>query len=350
MRIKIPAVFWAAQLSPIQVAQAYTQKTQPLNRAHWRLYGSFVAAVLAPVLWAGNFVVGRAVHQAFPPLTLNCFRWLIALIILVPLFARSTWRLRSELTHRWKSIALLALTGVVGFNSMLYLGLQHTTALSAAMIFSVTPLLIIGISVCLAGTRISALQMLAGMVSITGALMVLGGNIGSFTSQWMIGGNCIVLASCFVWATYCVLIKSCRINADLGSILLASSLVGLVIQIPLCISELVVLGLPHIDAAAVVGVAYLGLGAAALGFWVWQHAVSQLGPARCGVFLNLIPVFGVFMSIGLLHEQVRLHHTVGGLCVAIGVALAQIKASPIPATQSGARSGSAAVSSINSND
>jgi drug/metabolite transporter (DMT)-like permease len=298
--------------------------------------GAIAAAMIAPALWAGNFVVGRAVHHAIPPLTLNCLRWLVALAVLLPIFGRSAWAARAELTRKWRSIGILALSGVVGFNSMLYVGLQHTTALSAAMIFSITPLLIIGLSAWIGGTRISIHQALAGLVSVTGALIVLGGDVGSLGSSGMIGGNFVVLLSCFVWAAYCVAIKTCRIEADPGSILLAAAICGLMIQIPLGIGEIAIGGLPQIDMSALIAVAYLGLGAAAIGFMVWQFAIGRLGPARCGVFLNLIPVFGILMSMGLLQEQVLFHHLAGGLFVAIGIALAQIKGGIVgrPAVQS----------------
>jgi hypothetical protein len=205
---------------------------------------------------------------------------------------------RAELTHKWRSIGVLAVSGVVGFNSMLYVGLQHTTALSAAMIFSITPLLIMGLSAWVGRTRISVLQTLAGLGSVTRALIVLGGGIKTLGSGVTIGGNVMVLLSCFVWAAYCVAIKTCRISASSGSILLASVICGLLIQLPLAIGEVATDGLPQIGLSTLIAVAYLGLGAAALGFLVWQFAVGHLGPTRCGVFLNLVPVFGIFMSMG----------------------------------------------------
>jgi drug/metabolite transporter (DMT)-like permease len=286
---------------------------------------SYAFALLAPALWAGNFVVARAVHQIVPPLTLNCLRWLIALLILLPLFGRTAWQARDEFIRKRRSIGLLALTGVIGFNSLLYVGLQHTTALSAAMIFSITPLLILGISVWLRDTSISILQMGLGTLSVFGALVILGGNVRDLGSSWFVSGNFVVLLSCLVWATYCVAIKRCPINADSGSILLVSVVCSLAIQIPLSLGELAITGLPHINYSALVGVAYLGIGAAALGFVIWQRAVNDLGAACCGVFLNFVPVFGVFMSVVILREPVLLHQIIGGVCVATAVTLAQVK-------------------------
>ncbi|MEO6322829.1 MAG: EamA family transporter, partial [Polaromonas sp.] len=40
---------------------------------------------LPPLLWAGNAVVGRVVHELIPPMTLNFLRWVLAFLILLPL-------------------------------------------------------------------------------------------------------------------------------------------------------------------------------------------------------------------------------------------------------------------------
>ncbi|MBV8745002.1 MAG: DMT family transporter [Xanthobacteraceae bacterium] len=279
-------------------------------------------ALLAPALWAGNFVVARAVHEPFPPLTLNCFRWLVAAAALVPLFGRSAWHARRELKANWKWIVLLGLTGVVGFNSTLYLGLQHTTAVSAAMIFSITPLIIIVLSACLCGTYISRAQTGAVLLSVSGAIVVLGRHFNTVSSEF--SGDLIVLVSCLIWASYCVLIKTVQIKADSGTILLTTVLFRLLIQLPLSISEIAVVGMPTIDLSGLAAILYLGGGAAALAFFVWQHAVAELGPASCGVFLNLIPVFGVALSMTFLGERLATHHVLGAICVATGIGLAQI--------------------------
>lgn len=284
---------------------------------------SYSFLVLAPALWAGNFIVGRAVHGQIPPLSLNAFRWIVAIVFLLPLFGRSAWNARMEFARRWKSISLLALTGVVGFNSLLYLGLRHTTALSAAMIFSNTPLIILGLTNWLSRSRVSRWQIGAGALSVCGALVVLGGNVDQLGSTLPNIGDIIVIASCFCWATYCVLIKTTKFEADPGATLLAAVIVGIIIQAPLSATEIAYLGLPHVSIGGFLAVGYLGIGAAALGFLVWQHAIHHLGPAKSGVFLNLIPIFGVTMSVGILHEHLLWHHVIGGICIATGIALAQ---------------------------
>lgn len=51
-------------------------------------YGS---ALLATVIWSGNFVVARALATLIPPWQCNFWRWLVALLVLLP-FARQIGR------------------------------------------------------------------------------------------------------------------------------------------------------------------------------------------------------------------------------------------------------------------
>jgi drug/metabolite transporter (DMT)-like permease len=164
------------------------------------------------------------------------------------------------------------------------------------------------------------------LLSVSGAVIVVGGHFTTVSSEFT--GDLIVVLACLIWASYCVLIKTIRIKAESGAILLSSVVFGLLIQIPLSMGEIAVVGTPRINISGILAILYLGGGAAALAFLVWQQAVGELGPSSCGAFLNLIPVFGVALSLTFLHERLLPHHLLGALCVAAGIALAQIKWQP----------------------
>ena len=192
------------------------------------------------------------------------------------------------------------------------------------MIFSITPLIILVISSWVDRSSVTLLQSGAVTLSVGGALLVLGGNFWELGSNVLLNGDMVVLLACLIWAAYCVLIKTCRFGANGGAVLLVSALCGLLVQIPLSGAELLVVGLPKIELGSLLAVLYLGIGAAAFAFLIWQRAIQELSPTRCGVFLNLIPVFAVAIAVIVLHEAMHLHHLLGGICVALGIALAQM--------------------------
>ena len=50
--------------------------------------GTVLMLSTASLLWACNSLVGRWIHEQVPPLTLNFLRWVLAILILLPL----SWR------------------------------------------------------------------------------------------------------------------------------------------------------------------------------------------------------------------------------------------------------------------
>ena len=71
---------------------------------HQRLTPSTIALLtLPPLLWAGNAVVGRLVHDMVPPMALNFIRWLLAFALLgVAAGAAATARLAKNTQHNEK--------------------------------------------------------------------------------------------------------------------------------------------------------------------------------------------------------------------------------------------------------
>ena len=93
---------------------------------------------LAPLLWAGNAIVGRLVRDAVPPMTLNWLRWSLALLILLPL-GRAMLRPGSGLLTDWRRYALLGLLGVGLYNALQYLALQSSTPINVTLVAAGMP-------------------------------------------------------------------------------------------------------------------------------------------------------------------------------------------------------------------
>lgn len=107
---------------------------------------SYLLAALAPLFWSSNFILGRALHQTIPPIALSFWRWTLALALVLP-FALPRLRHQWGLVRRhWRVLSLLAVLGVTSFNTLVYIGLQTTTATNAVLMVSATPVLIVLLS------------------------------------------------------------------------------------------------------------------------------------------------------------------------------------------------------------
>ncbi len=90
----------------------------------------YALLLLATLLWGGNFVIGRAVSDDIPRLTLAFLRWCVAFIIFFPIALGNLKREWHILKAQWPIVLLLALTGVAAFNTLVYIGLHYTTSIN----------------------------------------------------------------------------------------------------------------------------------------------------------------------------------------------------------------------------
>jgi len=158
--------------------------------------------VIPPLMWSGNAVVGRLVAPLISPMTLNLLRWAIAFLILLPLASR-VLRPDSGLWQQWKRFALLSLFSIGGYNALLYLALNTSTAINVTLVGASTPVWMLLIGRVLFKVPVSRRQMLGAVLSIAGVLLVLGrGDWQVISHLRLVPGDVYVLLASIAWATY----------------------------------------------------------------------------------------------------------------------------------------------------
>src|SRR5262249_18802589 len=83
---------------------------------------AFGLLALANLFWAGNWVMGRALRDAFDPVTLNFWRWTVAVAAMAPFALRGLGAQLPLVRRHLSYLALLAFLGVALFQSLVYLG------------------------------------------------------------------------------------------------------------------------------------------------------------------------------------------------------------------------------------
>jgi drug/metabolite transporter (DMT)-like permease len=289
----------------------------------------YLLLTLAPLFWAGNFVIGRALRDSFAPLELNFGRWVVALLILLPLSYHQVRRSWPILRAEWKLIVPLGLLGVAAFNTLVYTALNDTLALNGSLFTSTTPIVIAVVSWLLFRDTLNVFQMLGIGVSLAGVVvMVTRGDMGALLELRFNPGDLWMLVAVPVWGVYSVLLK--RRPAELAQLplLTATVVVGLVAMVPLMLwhaSQGIVV-VPTLDN--LLGLLYVGIFASVLAFLCWNSGIAALGPNRGATFIHLLPIFGAMLSILFLGEQIRLYHLAGAALVFAGIALTNVRPRP----------------------
>lgn len=103
----------------------------------------YLLLTLAACFWGGNYVVGHLLVSLVDPVLLSSARWIFTAILLVALYHRQIRGQWQAMQRSFHIITFLALFGQVLFPLTLYIGLQYTSSLNAAIYLSTTPALVL---------------------------------------------------------------------------------------------------------------------------------------------------------------------------------------------------------------
>ncbi|MFM2036633.1 MAG: hypothetical protein RL459_1898 [Pseudomonadota bacterium] len=294
-----------------------TQKLTPANAA---------LLVLPPLLWAGNAVVGRLMNGLVPPITLNLLRWVLALLLLLPL-AGHWLKPGSGLWVHWRRFTWLGLLGVGCYNALQYLALKTSTPMNVTLVASSVPVWMLVVGALFFGQKIRGQQLAGALMSIVGVLVVLSrGQWALLAEVRLVPGDLYVLLAALAWAFYSWLLSQPKeppeLRQDWAGFLLGQIVFGLLWSTAFASAEWAMT-----DATitwswpVLLALVYVAVGPAVLAYRCWGLGVQRVGPAVAGFFSNLTPLFAALMSTVFLGEHPHGYHAlafaliVGGIVV-----------------------------------
>ncbi|MGA5688606.1 DMT family transporter [Cytobacillus pseudoceanisediminis] len=289
-------------------------------------YGFFML-ILANMIWGGNFVIGRIGVDYFPPLFFSLMRWIIAFLLLTPFMVKQLKKDWNIIWHHKRILLLLAVTGVAGYNTIIYFALQYTTSINASVVNSTTPLFIAILAIFILREKLLARQAAGILLSVFGILYIISkGSIEMFLSWKINAGDLYVLAAVIMWALYSVIGKKYSDVLPLLSSFYASSFIGILLLAPLSFIEYLVMERNPVFTLTSAGILlYVGFLASIMAFLSWNFGVSLIGAAKAGVFLNLLPVFAIIFALCFTEEILYLYQIIGGGIVTLGVVISSKK-------------------------
>lgn len=272
---------------------------------HQTSYSGFLFALLAVVLWSGNFIVSRALNGSISPIALAFFRWLLATVVLFPIAfpkLRSEWR--STLPHA-AYLSMTALAGVTIFNTLVYVAGRYTTATNMALIgTTASPVFVFLFSTVFLRQKHTRFQYAGIFLCIAGILLLLSkGNLYQLSRFRFTTGDLWILGAGLSFAIYTLLVR--KKPASLSPLVFLFSLffLGTLFLLPAFIFDSF-FSEPVTWSLEVAGcLLYLGVGASLVSFLCWNSAIRQLGPSRTALFGNLIPVFSTVEAAWILNEE-----------------------------------------------
>ena len=284
--------------------------------------GSYLFPLIAVLIWSINTVVSKLAASSIGAAEIGFFRWLVAAVLFTPFVLPSVWRRRAEVRAQLPRLIVLGLLGMVVYQSLAYYAAYLTTATHMGIIGSLTPMMVLALSITLLGQRLRWGALLGSLLAIAGvSLVVSSGNPVNLFTQGLNGGDALMFIAMLAYAVYNILLKRWA-TPRLSTVqwLYLQILVAVVAQLPLYLLS----PKTGLNATNLPLVGFAGIMASIAAPLLWMIAVARIGPSRASMFFNLVPIFTALIAVVALGEPLALHHAVGGALTIAGLLLAEL--------------------------
>ncbi len=283
----------------------------------------YTLLTLTALFWAGNAIAGKLAAGTISPVALTFSRWLIACAAFY-LLARP--HLRGDWPMVRRHLGLLFGLGALGFSAFnigLYWALNYTTAINVTIEQSAMPVLIIVANYLFFSQRITALQGLGVLLTVSGVLVTAtrGAPLAIFDTG-VNRGDAIMILCVILYGSYTVALRY-RPNIHWTTLMFALSFSAMLFAVPFYALEIAQGGfqMPGPEAWAII--AYTAIFPSMVSQLFFIRGVAMLGANRAGLFINLVPIFGALLAVIILAESFKAYHLAGLVLVLGGIAMAE---------------------------
>jgi drug/metabolite transporter (DMT)-like permease len=294
--------------------------THPLRRLSGNAYLMLVAATMT---WAGNSIIGKVAIGQVTPMTLTFMRWFLVCVIIGLLYRRDAAAAWPVLRPRWRWVVAMSVLGYTIFNALVYAAAHHTSGVNLTMLQSSIPVMVLIGAAIVFRTRIGGLQALGTVLTVVGVLVVAsGGDIGRILRLGFNVGDLYVLIACALYSGYTLGLRKRPATSGL-ELFIGFAVVAMVSSLPLLVWEMAAgeFFWPSLVGWAIL--AYVTLCPSLLSQIFYIRGVELIGPARAGLFINLIPIFGAVMAVIVLGEPFGWQEVAAAALVFGGIAVAE---------------------------
>lgn len=272
-------------------------------------------------LWGSSLVVARAAHEIVPPLAFTFWRWVIAVLVLLPIVWRKLPGTLPYLRRSWRSLALLCGFMVIGATFSV-IAVNYTTAINASLINGSQPFATALVAFFVMRERLSLTSGLGIFAAFIGILVMISHGSPQFLLDLAVNiGDLVMLIAVAAWALYSVELHRKPEHPSGIVLLFFIACAGLITVLPFYIVESIYVREFVPSRNGVAAIVYLSVAATLLAVYLWNLVVRSVGATHAALFLNLIPVFGAAFAILFLGESLYSFHLIGAALVFLGIVI-----------------------------
>ena len=298
----------------------------------WRVHGLMILVVFS---WGMAWAVGRILALGLPPMTGAWLRYVLTMVLFYLWFLgralkgnEVNWLPTGRQT--WRTLTLIAITGVLGYQVFFMNGMRLTAAGDASLIITFNPIFTVLLAAPMLGQQISRKMFVGLFCGFIGVAVVTGWSPNTdIPFEDRILGDLMILLASLNWAMTTNNTKRMmeqrngEQKATTLEIVVWYSLIGTVLLTPLAAWETWQHGIPEPTLTDWYAIIYLAAISTFLAYYWFAIGVEKLGATAAASYIFLMPVFGVLGGVLLLDEKLGWTLFLGFILIVMGVRVVQ---------------------------
>lgn len=286
----------------------------------------YLLLILTTLGWGGNAVASRMAVGQISPMTLTSARWGLVLLLLLIGFHRQIGAAWPQLRRQWIAVVLMGASGFTIFNALNYVAAHYTSAVNLSITQGTVPLLVLLGGLIVHKAPVRGRQFAGAALALMGVAMVASG--GSFDALMRLRfniGDVMMFTAAVIYAGYTVALRDRGNGGGAGQVpfFFGMAVAAFLTSLPLVAIEVATGGFHPPTLKGLLILTFIALAPSFMSALFFMRAVALVGPARAGLFFNLVPVFGALLAVLILGEPLGLHQVVALGLVLGGIAVAE---------------------------
>jgi len=287
----------------------------------------YVLLALAPLFWGGNVVAAKLAIGEMEPLVLLAARCVGATLFITPFawpYLAKDWPV---IRRTWPLLMAYGLVGYALYNALLYIGVYYTTGINSSIEQASLPMLIMAANFIIFRIRATPLQIVGVLIALYGVILTAthGDPTKLFSLDLNIGDGLVLLA-CLTYTAYTLALKY-RPKIDLMSFMVVAfsgAAISALVMLQVFGGGITKLGsLANVSPLGWGVILFVMIFPSMFSQLFYARGVELLGANRAAPSHNLIPVYGLLLSVLILGERLDLYHYVAIVIIVGGIFLAE---------------------------
>ena len=275
--------------------------------------------------WGANAVAGRLSVDEISPIVIVFLRWLFVSLICLTFYHRQIIESWSIIRSSLLQLVFMGVIGFTCFNSFLYLAANNTTALNIGIIQGAVPIMVLLGMFIVYSARITLVQIIGTIITILGVIFLAArGNLQNLAELKIALGDGLMVIACFFYSAYTISLKS---RPPLSGMVLMTmiAIFAFLGSIPVVLFEMASGYAQWPTNKGWLIIAFITFFPSLLAQVFFIRGVELIGPARAGIFVNLVPIFAAILAVLVLSESFQFFHAVSLALVLGGIYVAERK-------------------------